>query len=291
MQAQLGLVRLLEDGLGDEDVEVGRELERRAEALDEGHGGREWPGHSEPPRRPPLEGEERPDEEAQHLGQEPGIPGQTEAHRHGQRQRPLAVRSPGKHALHEVDGGVVCPAGIAGGAHPARLAREGDQHLGVAACTRQPREAVGQHSAREVPGEVALHEAREARPARPPRRGSCRDGRGPPGAERWPRRRGDARPRRAAALRPGDESPAPRSPRSPAAAPPPQALVQPLRHETLTGSTLQGAVPLPGHRPSHRSRREDDAQPPAATRPSRPAFDRVRASAPAYAPARRVGSA
>jgi hypothetical protein len=75
MQAQLRLVHLLEDGLGDEEVEVGRQLERRAEALDEGHGAGEWPGHPEPPGRPPLEGEERPDEEAQHVGEEPGIPG------------------------------------------------------------------------------------------------------------------------------------------------------------------------------------------------------------------------
>jgi len=47
--------------------------------------------------------------------------------------------------------------------------------------------------------------------------------------------------------------------------------VQPLRQDTLSGSALPGAVPSPGHRPSHRSRREDDAQPSAATRPSRPA--------------------
>ena len=58
---------LLEDGLGDEHVEVGRQLQRRAEALDEGHRAGQWPGHSEPPCRPTLEGEERPDEEPQQL--------------------------------------------------------------------------------------------------------------------------------------------------------------------------------------------------------------------------------
>jgi hypothetical protein len=75
VQAQLRLVHVFEDGLGGEDVEVGRQLERRAEALDEGHGAGEWPGHPEPPGRPALEGEERPDNEAEHLGEEPGIPG------------------------------------------------------------------------------------------------------------------------------------------------------------------------------------------------------------------------
>ena len=115
-------------------------VERRAEALDEGHGAGEWAGHPAPPRRPALEGEERPDEEAQHQGEEPGIPGQTEAHRHGQRERPLPVRSPGEDALHEVDGGVVRPASVAGRTHPARLAREGDQHLGVAGLEGAPEE-------------------------------------------------------------------------------------------------------------------------------------------------------
>jgi hypothetical protein len=120
VQAQLPLVpHLLEDGLGDEEVEVGRQLQRRAEALDEGHGAGEWAGHPEAPGRPALEGEERLDEEAQHLGEELGLPGQTDAHRHGERERPLAVRRPGKDALDQVDGGVVRPASIAGRAHPA----------------------------------------------------------------------------------------------------------------------------------------------------------------------------
>ena len=41
-----------EDCLGDEDVEVGRQLQRRAEALDEGHRGSQRSGHPEPPGRP-----------------------------------------------------------------------------------------------------------------------------------------------------------------------------------------------------------------------------------------------
>jgi len=64
VQPQLRFVHLLEDGLGHEDVEVGRQLQRRAKALDEGHGAGEWVGHSELPRRPPLEGEEFPDEDS-----------------------------------------------------------------------------------------------------------------------------------------------------------------------------------------------------------------------------------
>jgi hypothetical protein len=58
----------------------------------------------------------------------------------------------------------VRPAGVAGGAYPARLTREGDQYLAPARSAGHPGEAVGQHSAREVPGEVAFHEARESAP-------------------------------------------------------------------------------------------------------------------------------
>lgn len=36
-------------GLGKQDVEVGRQLERRAEALDEGDGAGERPGNPQPP--------------------------------------------------------------------------------------------------------------------------------------------------------------------------------------------------------------------------------------------------
>jgi hypothetical protein len=59
---------LLEDGLREQDVEVRGELERRAEALDEGHRSGACPGHAQPPRHPALEGEEGADKEAQHLG-------------------------------------------------------------------------------------------------------------------------------------------------------------------------------------------------------------------------------
>ena len=42
-----------------------------------------------------------------------------------------AVRRPGDDALGEVDGGVARPEGVGGEAHAARLAREGDEHLGA----------------------------------------------------------------------------------------------------------------------------------------------------------------
>jgi hypothetical protein len=74
VQAHRRPVRLLEDGLEQQDVEVRRQLQRGAEALDEGHGAGERPSNAQPPGRPALEGEERPDEEAEHLGEEPGVP-------------------------------------------------------------------------------------------------------------------------------------------------------------------------------------------------------------------------
>jgi hypothetical protein len=107
-------------------------------------------------------GEERLDEEAQHLGEEPGVSAKAEAHRHGQRQRPLAVGRPGKDALGEVNGGVVCPASVARGTRPARLAGEGNKDLGPVAGAAQAGKAVGPHPAREVTGEVAPDEARQS---------------------------------------------------------------------------------------------------------------------------------
>ncbi len=103
-------------------MEVGRQLERRAEALDEGHRPGAWPRQAQPPRRPSLPREERPDEEAEHVGEKPGVASKAEAQRDGEGERPLTVRRSGQHPLDEVNRGVVRAAGVAGGAHPARLA-------------------------------------------------------------------------------------------------------------------------------------------------------------------------
>ena len=84
-------------------------LEGRAEALDESVPVN-WGGYAQPPRRPALQGEEGADEEAQHRGEQAGIPGEAEAQREGEGERALAVRRPRQHPLDEVNRGVLRPA-------------------------------------------------------------------------------------------------------------------------------------------------------------------------------------
>jgi hypothetical protein len=139
----------------------GSQLERRAEALDEGHRPGEGPREAQSPSRASLEGEERADEEAECPGEEAGVPGEAEPERYGEGERPLAVRGPGQHAFDEVERRVVRPAGVAGGAHPAGLAGEWDEHLGPASPAGQPGKAVGEYAAGEVTGEVPPDKARQ----------------------------------------------------------------------------------------------------------------------------------
>ena len=58
---------------------------------------------------------ERADEEAEYLGERPGVSGEAEPEKYGEGERPLAVWGPGQHAFDEVQRGVVRPAGVAGG--------------------------------------------------------------------------------------------------------------------------------------------------------------------------------
>jgi len=79
-------------------------------------------------------------------------------------QRPLPVGHVRQHLLHPVHRRHMRPLRVAGGAHPSSLAREGDEQLVLATLAAHPREAVRQHSAFQVPGEVPLHIPGQVRP-------------------------------------------------------------------------------------------------------------------------------
>ena len=72
-------------------------------------------------------------------------------------QRPLPVGHMRQHPLHQVHCRHMRPLRVTGGAHPSPLAREGDEQFVLATLAAHPREAVCQHSAFQVPGEVPLH--------------------------------------------------------------------------------------------------------------------------------------
>ena len=125
------------------------ELQRRAKVLDEADGGT-LPLNAELAPSVPLVGEEGPQEEIEDIGAEPDIPRQVPADALGEGQRPLAERHVGEHAFHQVDGGVMRPASVAGRAHATALAGEGNQHLVPAGFAPDASEALGQDSAGQV---------------------------------------------------------------------------------------------------------------------------------------------
>ena len=106
-------------------MEVG--LERGAEALDEADGAG-LPRQSELTPAPPLVGGENAKEEVEHRRGEADVPGQVPADALGEGQGPLSEGDVGQDTFDQVDGGVMCPARIAGGANPSALAGEGYQH-------------------------------------------------------------------------------------------------------------------------------------------------------------------
>jgi len=82
----------------------------------------------------------------------------------GKGQRPLPVGHVRQHPLHQVHRCDMGPLRVTGGAHPSPLAREGDEKLVLATLAAHPCEAVRQHPALQVPGEVPLHIPGQAAP-------------------------------------------------------------------------------------------------------------------------------
>jgi hypothetical protein len=153
---------LTEDAVQYERVEVNIQLEAAAEALDRCH--RAGPAVLDAVRTggARVEGEQRTDIHAQHRAAQGVIPGQAVAQTIRQRQHPLAHWHPRQHLVDE--GGRVLrhPPPPTARTEASAVAREGQEALEGAVGAPQPREAMGQHAAREELAEFLLDEARQA---------------------------------------------------------------------------------------------------------------------------------
>ncbi len=114
------------DPVEEEGVEVGVQVQRAPEALEEVHRPAAGIGDSRLPR-PSLEpGEERPQEEVSDLPAALGVVGEEEADRVGEGEDPLAHRRAGNDPIEQPRGGVGHPPSPAGGAKaPLMLIRLG----------------------------------------------------------------------------------------------------------------------------------------------------------------------
>ena len=118
-------------------------------------------GHPESPRAPALPGEDGAGEEVEQARDQGGMAGREEADPARKREHPLSDGDGGEDVPDEVLGGVLHPAGVAGGADVG-LAGEGHEPLETAVRTANSREAAGEDAAVEVGAQLALDEGRQA---------------------------------------------------------------------------------------------------------------------------------
>jgi hypothetical protein len=116
------------DTVEHEGVEVGREVQRGAKALDErDRAASSAPDPEIPFRSPPLVGEDGPQETTQHLTRQPSVPGTAVAKRVRKREHPLPDRDFGQYVVDEMGGGIGhAPTSTRRTESPA-FAREGDE--------------------------------------------------------------------------------------------------------------------------------------------------------------------
>jgi hypothetical protein len=152
---------LAEDAIEDDEVVVGVDVERRAEAMKEADGSElgarrcSRAGASE-------RGSNRAQEDLEHGTGDPHVVVEvgTQPLWHG--EHPLPCGHTWQHVVGEVRGDLAHTPGVAGGANAAALAGERDQPLVAAALTAGPGEAMGQNAARQVAPEVALDPLRQS---------------------------------------------------------------------------------------------------------------------------------
>ena len=80
----------------------------------------------------------------------------------GDREDPLPGGDVGQHAVGQMGGKLGHGPGVAGGADPSTLAREGDQSLVAAVLIASPGEPMGENAAAQVGSEVPLDPPRDA---------------------------------------------------------------------------------------------------------------------------------
>jgi len=147
-----------EQPIRDDAVGVGVEVERSAEALEEGDRSGLAVGEAQPPSAVALPGEDDPEEGADQLAEELRVAGEGEAEPEGEAEHPLAVGDRGQQVVDEVSCGVVGPAGRAARAEPA-LAGVGDEPLEAAVGAAEPGEAAAEQPAVQVVPKFLFDEA------------------------------------------------------------------------------------------------------------------------------------
>ena len=146
----------LENPLDHDAVEVDVGIEQGAEAVDEGD--RADPGGWTRPRAALAQALlHRTEEDVQRQGLHGRIVLQEVAQALGHRQHPLAHRQPRHDVIGEMRCGLDHAPGVAGRAHAAPLAREGDQEVVLTLLTESAGETVGEDAAFEVAAKFPLH--------------------------------------------------------------------------------------------------------------------------------------
>ncbi len=144
-----------------ERVKVDVQVERGAEALDDGHAaGLEGAAYPVRPRAPPQPARDDADEGPQHDAGERGVEGHAESEPDGNGQHPLPHGDVGHDVIAKVRGEVAHAAAEARRTEAAALARKRDEAALSAAVAGDPNESVGQDAAPEERLDLVDHEAR-----------------------------------------------------------------------------------------------------------------------------------
>jgi hypothetical protein len=155
-------MRLAENAVEHERVEVNVQLQSTAKALDHGHRASLAVLGATRTRGPRVEGEQRPGMHAQHRAAQRVIPGEAVAQAIRERQPPLADRYPRQHRVDKRGGAFGHPPSSTARTEPASLTGEGHETLERAVRAPQPREPVAQYGTGEELSKLLLYEAREA---------------------------------------------------------------------------------------------------------------------------------
>ncbi len=156
------------DPVEHERVEVGRQIECRAEALDEGdRSTRALPNAELLPSATTLIGEDRAQEGAENLGGKSRVPRTAIAERIGKSENPLTHRNFRQHPVDQMGRCVRHPPSTTRRTEPPPFTREGDEAIVTAAVAMDTQKAVRKHAALEVGAEFALDEAGHGRTIAP----------------------------------------------------------------------------------------------------------------------------
>jgi len=136
------------------------QVQRAAEALDQGHGAVLRSGLFQP-RLPDQVRADRPVDDAQHGGDGRRFRGKQKAQRERHAQHPLAQGLPGQDLVHQQRRGLRHAPRPAARAEAAALAAEGRQAFRVALRAADPQETVLQPATPQLGVELLLHEGRQ----------------------------------------------------------------------------------------------------------------------------------